>query len=365
MKKNIKIVSVLWNDNLVGKLSLLPNNSAVFEYDVEFLKSGVSISPFYLPLKPGVFIAKQEPFNGLFGVFNDSLPDGWGTLLTNRMLQEKGYDLSSVTTLDRLCLAGKNSVGALSYYPEWNLVKNKELHNFNEIARKIENILLHEDFKNLAELYKMGGSSGGARPKIFAKIDKQDWIIKFKAATDPENIGIMEFDYSLAAKQCGIEMSETKLFEGKYFGTKRFDMIKDKQLHVHSAAGLLYASHRLPSLDYLELMKATFALTNNINEMYKLFKQMVFNVLTENKDDHSKNFSFIYNDNEWKLAPAYDLVKSYGFNAQHTTTILGKGNPQKADMFDLAQKLKLKKEKINDIYEQVYEATKTLRKKYL
>ena len=92
MKKNIKIVSVLWNDNLVGKLSLLPNNSAVFEYDVEFLKSGVSISPFYLPLKPGVFIAKQEPFNGLFGVFNDSLPDGWGTLLTNRMLQEKGYD---------------------------------------------------------------------------------------------------------------------------------------------------------------------------------------------------------------------------------------------------------------------------------
>lgn len=360
-----KIVSVFWNNNLVGRLSLLPNNITVFEYESTFIKNGTSISPFYLPLKSGVFTAKQEPFNGLFGVFNDGLPDGWGTLLTNRILQEKGFNLSELNILDRLCLIGNSGVGALSYRPEWNIDDNLILTDYNQIAKNVKQILLHDRYENLSELYKMGGSSGGARPKIFTKIDNKNWIIKFKSSIDPINIGKIEYDYSITAKECGIEMSETRLFEGKYFGTRRFDVIDDRKYHLHSAAGLLYASHRLPSLDYLELMKATFALTNDINEVYKLFGLMVFNVLTENRDDHSKNFSFIYKNNKWQLSPAYDLVKSVGFNGQHISTILGKGIPNKSDMFELAKQINLKSIRTADIFDEIYEGTIELRKQYL
>ena len=364
MDSETKIVSVYWNTEFVGRLSILPNKLTVFEYDNSFIKNGTSISPFYLPLKPGVFTAKQEPFNGLFGVFNDSLPDGWGALLTNRMLKEKRFDLSKINVLDRLCLVGSNGVGALSYIPEWNIGEQEIIQDYKLIANNIEQVLKFDKFDNLSELYKMGGSSGGARPKIFARINNKDWIIKFKELIDPINIGQIEYDYSLAAKNSGIEMSETNLFEDKFFGTLRFDIVEGEKYHLHSAAGLLYASHRLPSLDYLELMKATFALTNNIEEMYKLFRLMVFNVLTNNKDDHSKNFSFIYKDNQWRLSPAYDLVKSYGFNGQHTTTILGKGNPTKDNMFELGLGMNLRKPILNDIFNEVLEETKYLVKKY-
>jgi len=364
MDSKNKIVSVYWNTELVGRLSILPSKLTVFEYDNSFIKKGTSISPFYLPLKPGVFTSKLEPFNGLFGVFNDSSPDGWGTLLTNRILQEKSFDLSNITVLDRLCLVGNKGIGALSYYPEWKIEEDAIIDDYNLIAKNVEQILQHDKYENLSELYKMGGSSGGARPKIYTKYNNEDWIVKFKAGIDPANIGKIEFDYSIAAKKCGIDMSETKMFENKYFGTKRFDIGIDIKYHVISAAGLLHASHRLPSLDYLELMKATFALTNDVNEMYKLFRLMVFNVLTENKDDHSKNFSFIYKDNKWQLSPAYDLVKSYGFNGQHTTTILGKGNPTKENMLELGMKMNLKKQILNNIYNEVLEATSDLIKKY-
>lgn len=365
MQKRNKVISIFLNNDFVGRLSMLSNKITVFEYDNNFIKNGISISPFYLPLKPGVFTAKQEPFNGLFGVFNDSLPDGWGTLLTNRILQEKAYKLQNISVFDRLCLIGRNGIGALSYQPEWNIEKGVILNDYNEIAKKVEQILLHKNYESLSGLYKMGGSSGGARPKVFTKYNNQDWIVKFKSSIDPENIGQMEFDYSKTAKRCGIEMSETNLFEGKYFGTRRFDIDSDIKYHIHSAAGLLYASHRLPSLDYLELMKATYALTNDINESYKLFRLMVFNVLTGNKDDHSKNFSFIYKNNKWQLSPAYDLVKSFGFNNQHTTTILGKGNPTKDEMFKLGEKMNLKHKKLDEIFNEVENATKILREKYI
>lgn len=361
---NNKIVSVYWDNELVGRLSLLPNMLAAFEYETSFIKNCTSISPFYLPLKSGVFTAKQEPFNGLFGVFNDSLPDGWGTLLTNRILQEKGFSVSEINILDRLCLVGNNGIGALSYRPEWDMTESAEITDYHLIAKNVNNILQYDKYENLSELYKMGGSSGGARPKIFIKFNNEDWIIKFKSSIDPINIGQIEYDYSIAAKKCGIEMSETKLFEGKFFGTRRFDIEDNKKYHLHTASGLLYVSHRLPSLDYLELMKACFALTNDINEVYKLFRLMVFNVLTQNRDDHSKNFSFIYKDDKWQLSPAYDLVKSFGFNGQHTTTILGKGNPNIEDMFELGKQINLEVKKLNNIYDDVYEATANLVKKY-
>lgn len=127
------------------------------------------------------------------------------------------------------------------------------------------------------------------------------------------------------------------MFDGKYFGVKRFDRLDGKRLHVHSASGLLYASHRLPALDYTDLLKATMAITKDFNEVEKMFRLMVFNVAIGNKDDHAKNFSFLFHADTWKLSPAYDLLPSSGFNNNHTTTINGKGKPGVNDCMEVAK----------------------------
>lgn len=358
---NTNQIKVKLNELTVGTLAITENGLAAFEYSTDFLQKGFSISPFYLPLRTGVFIAHSEPFNGLFGVFNDSLPDGWGTLLTARMLKEKGYKPYEINVLKRLALVGTTGNGALTYHPDWILEKNDKNIELAQIAGEVNRILQQEESPELGTLYQMAGSSGGARPKVTMRIDGEEWIIKFPAASDPQNIGEIEYQYSLTAKKCGIEMTETRLFEGKYFGIRRFDRKENKRIQVHSASGLLYAIHRLPSLDYTELIKATLALTKNMNEALEIFRQMVFNVLTSNKDDHAKNFSFIYQNDEWKVSPAYDLVLSQGFNGQHTTTIAGKGNPEKEDLFEVAKLTGLPVRKANEIYEKVYENSQELK----
>ena len=136
-------------------------------------------------------------------------------------------------------------------------------------------------------------------------------------------------------------MAETHLFEGKYFGVRRFDREAGKKIHMHSAAGLLYASYRFPSMDYADLLKATLALTRDLNEAEKLFRQMVFNILIGNKDDHAKNFAFVYNKGHWKVSPAYDLLPSEGFNGNHTTTVSGNGKPSLSDCIEVAKTVSL------------------------
>jgi len=321
----------------VGRLIMSPERRCLFEYDQLWLQEGFSISPFYLPLKAGVFNARLDPFNGLFGVFNDSLPDGWGQLLIDRWLIGKGINPSSLSVVDRLSLTGNSGMGALSYRPAQNPDEKSDTLSLDFYAAEVEKILQDEYTGSLDELVNKAGSSGGARPKVMIKIDDEEWIVKFPSSSDPKDVGKIEYEYSLLAKKCGLEMTETRLLEGKYFGTRRFDRENGKRIHVHSASGLLYASHRLPSLDYTSLMKATLSLTRDINEVEKMFRLMVFNVLIKNKDDHSKNFSFIYRDNRWQLSPVYDILPSYGFNNNHTTTVNGKGNPTISDCIEAAE----------------------------
>jgi len=360
----VNVVEVFKNNTKVGRLALTPESLCAFEYDTEYLYNGVSLSPFYLPLQSGVFLARREPFNGLFGVFNDSLPDGWGTLLTDRMLLKNGYNLSEVNVLNRLCLIGNNGMGALSFKPEWVLTKSSEIADLNVLAQEAAQIINSNYDGNLEELYIKAGSSGGARPKVLISINNEDWLVKFKSSSDPENIGQIEYEYSLAAKKCGIEMPETRLFEGKYFGVRRFDKVGNQRYHVHSASGLLYASFRYPSLDYTELVKAALALTKNVEEAYKIFRFMVFNVLTKNRDDHAKNFSFILKANTWVVSPAYDMVLSQGFNGQHTTTISGNGNPDFDDIIKVAKSTGLSEKKAITIYDEVFENSKQLKKHF-
>ncbi len=322
------------------------NGRIYFEYAPEFLDSGIELSPFKLPLRAGVFEDPKRTFDGLFGLFNDSLPDGWGCLLLDRLLRRSGRSYKTISPLDRLSLIGANPMGALEYEPaEENaeIPGNVELDSLSGEIRRVQE---GEESDVLEELCEMNGSSGGARPKIVAWVSDDrktmihggvsapegfsPWIIKFSEKNDPQSAGELEYRYSVAARKAGINMPETWLFPlkngGGCFGVRRFDRTPDGKVPVHTACGLLHASHRYPTLDYEGLLKLTSVLTRNHADVEEMVRRMIFNVRSGNRDDHSKNFSFLLTSKyEWRLAPAYDLTPSSGMNGEHTAAVNGKG----------------------------------------
>lgn len=344
-----KYLKVFYNDILLGTLAKTPDRVVAFEYDSDWLNNGFSISPFSLPLIKKVFIPKYDPFSGLFGVFNDSLPDGWGRLLVDRLFLKNKINPNEIDNLNRLAVVQESGMGALTYKPEHKFESENNISDYDILAQECSKILESQNSENLDELFKLGGSSGGARPKILTSIDNEDWIIKFPSSYDPKNIGEKEYQYSLCAKNCGINMTETKLFPSKicsgYFGIKRFDRKNSKKVHMVSVSGLLETSHRIPNLDYNTLMKLTLELTRNYEDIEQLFRLMCFNVFAHNRDDHSKNFSFLFDDikKEWHLSPAYDLTYSFSFNGEHATTINGEGkSPTLDDILSVAKNIGLK-----------------------
>lgn len=362
-----KYLKVFYNGILVGTLAKTPERVVAFEYDLDWLNNGFSISPFSLPLIKKVFIPKFEPFDGLFGVFNDSLPDGWGRLLVDRLFLKNKINPAEVDNLNRLAVVQKSGMGALTYKPEHKFQTENDVSDLDILARECSKILESQNSDNLDELFQLGGSSGGARPKILTSIDNEDWIIKFPSSTDPKNIGEKEYQYSVCAKDCGINMTETKLFPSEicsgYFGIKRFDRQSNKKVHMISVSGLLETSHRLPNLDYNLLMKLVLELTRNYEDVEQLFRLMCFNVFAHNRDDHSKNFSFLYdnNKNEWHLSPAYDLTYSSSFNGEHATTINGEGkNPNLDDILVVAKNIGLNEKPAKNIALDIQEKCKSL-----
>jgi len=267
-------------------------------------------------------------------VFSDSLPDGWGRLIVDRLLAQNGINPMQMGNLDRLAIVGQSGMGALEYEPVWNIENKDIMLSYDEIAKECKKILHEEMSQQLDYLFKNGGSSGGARPKILTTVDGEEWIIKFPSSGDSKNIGKQEYDYALCAKECQIEMEEVRLFSSKlcdgYFGTRRFDRNGENKIHMVSASGLLETSHRIPNLDYDILMKLTLQLTKDMSECQKLFKIMCFNVFAHNRDDHSKNFTYQYLEKEkrWVLSPAYDLTYSNSLGGEHATMVHGEGkNP--------------------------------------
>lgn len=362
---NIKQTEVIYDNRLVGRLALTKEGLCAFEYSVEWLNLGFSISPFELPLRSGVFIAKRCPFEGGFGVFDDCLPDGWGLLILDRYLQQNGINPRSLSLLDRLALVGSTGRGALEFRPDKSVVSKQEYADFEELALEAERILDSDDYtgEGITEFQNRGGSPGGARPKIFARYDDKEWLVKFRAKSDPKRIGIDEYHYSLLAKECGIEMPETLLFENKYFGVERFDRTPKGKLHVVSIAGLIGADYRMPSIDYTHIFQVCATLTHSVAEMWKVYRLMAFNYLIDNKDDHAKNFAFIYRDGDWHFAPAYDLLPSDGINGFRTTSINDSIEPSKEDLFTVAVKAGLNKKEALEAFERIQNIVLDYRKK--
>ena len=336
----------------VGRLAM-KDGRTYFEYDAEFLKKKLPLSPFKLPLKPGVQSFDPGLFEGLPGLFNDSLPDGWGRLLLDRALRTKGIMPDSFSPLDRLAHVGTKGMGALVYEPDYGEDADSASVNMDELADQSQIILEGSSEEVFEELLALGGSSQGARPKamIGVSVDKakviqgvhdlpvsyEPWLVKFPNISDRKDAGAIEYVYSLMAQEAGLEVMDTYLFSCQkgagYFATKRFDRTENgKRVHMHTACGLLHSDFRVPSLDYQDLIKATMLLTRDIREAHKMYRQAVFNVLSHNRDDHSKNFSFVMDENgKWHVAPAYDLTFSNGPGGEQSTMVMGEGKNAGAD----------------------------------
>ena len=301
----------------------------------------------------------------------------WGKLLLNRLLRANGQNPDKLTVLDRLAIVGTSGMGALTYYPEKEIHEKQGHSNLDELAEQCQKLLNTEYSDKLDELYRLGGTSGGARPKIMTTIDGEEWIIKFPAHVDGRNAGKMEYDYSCCAKQCGITMSETRLFpsdkcEG-YFGTKRFDRIIDngaqKRIHMLTAAALLELDFEQPSLDYHSLMKLTKILTRDyLEDVNNMFRRMCFNVFAHNRDDHSKNFTYLYHEaeNRWRLSPAYDLTYSNTYYGEHTTTVDGNGrNPGEKEILAVGVAAGMERTECKRIMNQIKDCVNQMLGRYL
>ena len=214
--QNVKKLVVKYNSTIVGYLAELEDNKIGFQYDEEWVKTGFSISPFSLPLSNKVYINEKLTFNGLYGVFQDSLPDGWGELLLNRMLSKKGINPNKISPLTKLTLVSGNGLGGLSYEPCQTQGESEIDFDLDEIAKEARQLLEDESIDiDLDKIYNLGGSSGGARPKAHIKLDNDYWIVKFPCIIDPKNIGEQEYKANKLAKECGINVNEFRLFKSK------------------------------------------------------------------------------------------------------------------------------------------------------
>jgi serine/threonine-protein kinase HipA len=362
----------------VGTLATI-KRAIYFEYEPSFIDSGIELSPFRLPLKAGTFQAKPEPFDGLFGVFNDSLPDGWGRLLLDRSLKGHGVSPEDLSPLDRLTHVGSNGMGALLFEPDASekVTKGKFL-DLAKLAEETSKVIAGETEEVFEELLELSGSSAGARPKVMVgvspnkeqivhgqqelPINFEHWLIKFGSRGDPSDIGAIEFAYSLMARRAGLDVMPTHLFMAKkgrgYFGVQRFDRQSGHRIHMHSLAGLIHSDHRMPSLDYEDILRATLTLTRNMQEVEKMFRLAAFNVLAKNRDDHAKNFAFLMDaKGGWRASPAYDLTYSRGPGGEQSTMVMGEGKtPGRPHLLQLAEKFGILKTKAAAILDQVAEA---------
>lgn len=343
-------VNSLGHEVKVGRLAQA-NRQVYFQYDEDYLKQGHCLSPFRLKFSQElqINIDKSQP---LQGVFADSLPDGWGRLLMDRWLRQQGYLPQQVSLMSRLALVGDRGMGALRYRPVHPIADDSLLH-LHEIGQQAQAIFEghHEDV--LPQLVNVA-SSGGARPKalIYINPDNQQivsqaqrgyepWLIKFTSNSLAlgHDEGRCEAAYLTMAEKVGITVPRWRLQahqQQAWLMVKRFDAPSALgRLHMHSAAGLLDANFREPSLDYEDLIKVTIKLCQSVAAAKQQFLRALFNWYACNMDDHSKNWAFLQNDEgQWQLSPMFDVTFSPNSYGEHMTAFAGYGKypPQKALM---------------------------------
>lgn len=372
---------------------------ASFEYDADFVNSGIELSPLRMPLGKNIYefpALTGEPFYGMPGLVADSLPDRFGNAVIEQWLMSLGKSLSDFTAVDRLCYTGKRGMGALEYVPASADIKDidesinvREMVNFaSDILSNREDILLKaNDNLTYAQLVQVGSSVGGARAKALIAWNENTneirsgqmqlgpgydyWLMKFDNVTkngdhgleDKQEYTLIEYAYYLMAQSCGITMNECRLYHSEsdhHFMTKRFDRVNGKKLHMQSLGALAHISYQEPGVCGYELAAAYMReLGLSYKEIEQFYRRMVFNCLAVNQDDHVKNISFIMDrTGKWKLSPAYDITFSYNpankWLRAHQMTINGKTvEIGQTDLLAAGAKMGIRNKRCRDIISEI------------
>ncbi len=314
----------------------------LFEYAAEALTHGLELSPLHLKLRAQAYGGFPAHLQRLPGLVADSLPDGWGLLLMDRLFRRQGHRPPG--PLDRLAFIGNRAMGALRFAPAQDAGAEEPDWSLLALTEESARALNDEAGAALRELALTGGSPQGARPKAVVQYDAPNdtvstrpdapgrpWLVKFPAQGEHKEVCAIEQLYAELARSCGLEVPESRCFDlGKglaAFGVARFDREQGLRVPIHSLAGLLQVDFRLPSAcDYTTFLRATRLLTRDEREVEKAYARAVFNVLFHNRDDHPKNFAWrLGRDRRWRLAPAFDLTFSEGSMGQHHMDVCGEG----------------------------------------
>jgi serine/threonine-protein kinase HipA len=361
-------------ERIVGQLAEATRGPLVFEYDPAFLRDPLWLSPFKLPPESGLIEHRDYGFGPIFGLFDDSLPDGWGLLLMDRFFERRGSALAEVSVLNRLAYLGTRTMGALTYHPPADAANPAGIRlDLHEMARASEQVIAGSAEEVLPLLLRAGGGPGGARPKVLVGVSGDSilsgeddlpsgythWIVKFPTRKESPDAGPGELAYSLMARDAGLVLPPARLFETaegeRFFGVERFDRRGNHRYHVHTFGNLIQANFRIPSCDYRQFLEVTRILTRNHQDVLQAYRRMVFNVLAHNRDDHVKNFAFRMTDaGAWELAPAYDLVFTQGPGGEHTMTIAGEGRaPARGHLLQVAAPAGIAEKDAESILEEV------------
>ena len=400
---DIRTVKVkLWGTT-IGYLHRQDNGLIGFQYDENFIPSGIEVSPIRMPLSDTTYsfpTLPEETFSGLPGMLADSLPDKFGKIVIERYLENQGRDKDSLTALEKLCYTGQRGMGALEYEPSTDIVDINEDVNIDALTKLAADILSEREKLNvkyddnmIAQLMQGSSSVGGARAKTLIALNLETnvvrsgqinagegfeyWLLKFDAIDnnkdkdkEPDNKEYtrIEYAYYLMAKAAGIKMSECRLFKENgraHFMTKRFDRkgAKGEKIHMQSLCAIAHMDFNSPRMySYEDAFSVMRQLKLPHTDFIQLYKRMLFNEYAKNFDDHTKNVTFLMDKKGvWRLSPAYDMTFSYNPSSTwvnaHQMLINGKADGITMDDFvKVAEKAGIKQNEREKCIKQVKKA---------
>lgn len=352
MSKTLECNVRLWGED-VGIIAKIKHRT-YFQYDSTFLAKNLEISPLHLPLEKKVYETSHlEYFEGLAGVFADSLPDSWGTkIVENYFLQYNNTPPHEITAIEKLLYMGNRGAGALEFFPSFTQgEKAKQVLEISALVKESRKILRGDISYVLPEIFRISSDSlGGAKAKATVGLSDdgkemittqetlpkgfEHWMIKFDGTDEQgsasENL-LAEKVFLDMASNCGIETVQTKIIEDaslRHLAVKRFDRVGNtKPLHMHTLAGLTHINFKDRNMmSYDKFFRATMAVSKNYQVLEEAYRRMVFNVLSGNQDDHAKNHTFVMNKaGSWRLSPAYDISPTFAYGHQMEINFKDKG----------------------------------------
>jgi len=399
----------LWGRTIAAVALEDDSYNATFQYDPDFARSGIEVSPFELPLSNRVCTFPDLPsrtFHGLPGLLADSLPDRFGNALIDAWLATQGREPGDLNAVERLCYVGRRGMGALEFEPstgpEAMPSQSLEVSALVDIASQVLTSRgeLLTSFANepnrlqgLSEILRVGTSAGGARAKAVIAWNEEtqevrsgqvpagegfaDWLLKFdgvrgnrdKELEDPQGYGAIEYAYHLMARNAGIEMTECRLLEENgrhHFMTKRFDRGPGgEKIHMQSLGALAHLDFNAPGAHaYEQVVSVVRELGLGMESIEQVFRRMAFNVAGRNQDDHVKNVAFLMDKRgTWSLAPAFDVTYAYNpsgdWTATHQMTLNGKRDGfTREDFREFGRSASMGRTRAGSILDEVLEAVR-------